>query len=311
MKVRGRDYLVSLRVARIFFGPGAPKERGTSYLLAHLGALKSIAEQDMSKAGLHVVPFKTFVSNRFEVTATSATEAVEQNFAEWRDLLVEDVSLLVETVRASCPDAAKHLLPQLAAPAFPTIWLFAQGEAENEIGVEQFAGDLWGAALRSLTRLTREQASHAEAVLAGAAEIAPSDSALALANSFCHHGFLGLALVQVAVACESELWRSYSDFVRSRGCSKTKLDEAEITFSELLNVHVYAMYDVERLEKAQDVLGEVNWARKRRNEIVHGRPLDARTDKPKVESAIMAASKLVEFLRTQRSMASTATTSPG
>jgi hypothetical protein len=299
IKIRGRDYLVSLRVARVFFGPGRPADRGTSYLLAHLAALKSIAQQDAAKTGLHVVPFKTFVSHRFEVEATSAIEAVETNFEQWRDLLVQDVSLLVETIRASSPDAARHLLPQLATPAFPTIWLFVQGEAENRIGTEQFAGDLSGAALRSLTRLTREQADRATAVLAGAGDVSPGDSALALASSFCHYGFLGLALVQVAVACESELWRSYSEFVQGRGCSKTKLDEAEsdITFSELLNVHVFSMCDMALLKDSAQVLGQVNWARKRRNEVVHGRTLSAGVAKANVEVAIKAARELVDFLR--------------
>jgi hypothetical protein len=241
------------------------------------------------------VPFKTFISHRFEIEAATAADAIEENFAAWRDRLVGDIALLVEAVRASSPEAAKHILPLLATPAFPTIWLFARGEGDRVV-VEQFAGDLNGAALRALTKLTREQADYASTLLAGGASPLPSDSALALAESFAHHGFLNLALVQIAVACESELWLSYSEFVRGRGCSKGKLDEAEITFSELLNVHVFAMCDVTKLTGAESILGRVNWARKRRNEIVHGRDVDGVT-KADVVDAMKAARELIAFLR--------------
>lgn len=81
---------------------------------------------------------------------------------------------------------------------------------------------------------------------------------------------------------------------------KLELAEGEITFCELLNVHVFAMCDVTSLADAQNVLGRVNWARKRRNEIVHGKDVEG-VDKPSVDGAIKAARDLVEFLRLRRS----------
>lgn len=300
MAIHGRDYLVSLRVARVFFGAGFPADRGTTYLLAHLSALRSISQHEAGKGGVHVVPFKTFVSHRFEVAAPSAADAIEEHFATWRDRLVADIASLVEAMRGSSSDAAKHILPQLATPAFPTIWLFASGDS-NRVVVEQFAGDLNGTALRALTKLTREQADRASDVLAGRTRHSPSDTALGLADSFAHYGFLDLAVVQVAVACESELWRTYSAFLLSRGCSKGKLElaETEITFSELLNVHVFAMCDVTKLADAQGVLGRVNWARKRRNEVVHGKGM-GESSKAQVDDAIRAARDLVDFVQRER-----------
>ena len=97
------------------------------------------------------------------------------------------------------------------------------------------------------------------------------DSALVLANTFCKHGNLGFALVQVCVACESVLAESYERYLLSRGVSKKKYKDAEkdITYSYLLNLHLAVFKDLNELEGSEKILDRLNWARKCRNDVVH------------------------------------------
>jgi hypothetical protein len=90
----------------------------------------------------------------------------------------------------------------------------------------------------------------------------------------------------------------YESFLASRGVSKTTYSKAErdITFSELLNLHLAAARDLKKLDNHTAILHKLNWARKHRNDMVHKGSLQQVIDAHDIESAIDAASHLINFL---------------
>ena len=176
-------------------------------------------------------------------------------------------------------------------------WLCLQG-ADGKVGIDQFAGDMPSAAFRSLSKLSDEAVGRAREFLAEGGSISIQDSTLALAQTYLHYGYFGLALVQVSIACESALAQTYEAFLTSRGVSKTKYAEAErdITYSQLLNLHLAAARDLSQFANHEVLLGRLNWARRRRNDVVHKGNFQENVSAQDVESAINAARALIRFL---------------
>lgn len=298
LRADGTEFFTTLRAARVFFGTGYPKASPTEYFLCHIGAVNGLAATDHGNAGLHVVPIRTFISYRQQVVSESASKAVEDGFISWRSKLILGVAQILDGLRSVAPAEARHLLPQIAAPAFPTIWVMIAGGNPETIGCQQFAGDLGNAAFRSLANLDGDKAERLATHLAAPLHGSTTTSAIGLAHAFCHYGYYDLALLEVCVASESALWQRFERDVLLRGASQNRLDEAksDITFSQLLNVHLFLMTDMDQLPDWQNLLGRLNWARKRRNEAVHTGRLSQAVSASEVGAAIQAAEKLVAFL---------------
>jgi len=294
--VDGAELLITSRMLRCYISETAEHCTPLQYYLVHRLALKHLVEQK-KLTHIHPVPLRTFVTKRFEVSGDNAEQIIQNHFSSWVREFVGNLSRLVDSIRAASPAATRHVMPQSSTPFLSVFWVYVQG-ADDKSEIAQFAGDMPTAAFRPLSNLDTEGVRRAEAYFANGSAIAIQESSLALAQSYLHYGYFGLSLVQVCIACEAVLARTYETFLLSRGVSKTKYADAErdITFSQLLNLHLAAARDLSTLTDRENILSRMNWARKCRNDVVHKGELQQVVTSSEVESAIEAARSLVQFL---------------
>jgi hypothetical protein len=292
LEVGGLQIFVCLRMLRVFFGEGYPSDRGTSYCLLHRSALRSYLDRH-GRGGLHPVPIKTFLSCHFAAPGESAESVIRAHFCAWRDHLVTAIAKLLDAMRTASPDTAKHLLPHASSSAFPLFWVVAGSQ-----GCSQFVGELGLAAFRSTSDISAERQPRLQELLRANDEPPAHEYAVSLARTFCHYGYFGFAIVQVCVACETVLAQQFRRFAAERGVSNNALKDnrKEITFSQLLNIHLFSMRSINELPEWQNIVQRINWARGHRNDVVHEGRLTSQVSATDVSTAIDAAEKLIVFL---------------
>lgn len=278
-----------------FYGPGLPTNDRVTYTLAHFNALEDIL-RDPKFVGLHALPVKTFVSMQFKVRTDDCNREFQLRFNGWKSELVHAVARIVDAFRVAGVGQPLRLAP--LSTAIPVFWLAFRRD-DGERGWIQVAGDFEYAAFRSLSSLDGAPADKVRTMLAAGLRAEPWESSIALAAGFIHHGHLDLAVVQICVACESVLAKAYREYMKEHGVSKQKLEESEpdITFSELLNLHLFSMRDISLLQGHTQILGAVNWARKRRNEVVHKGEFAVNVTPNEVTNALEAARNLIAFVQ--------------
>lgn len=292
VNVGGLELFVCSRMVRAFCGDGYPKAEGTTYALVHRKALKSLAEFEDFKE-LHPIPMRAFISAAFSAAGANAEQVIQQNFIEWRDQFVLAISHLIDSLRITDPAGSRHLLPYPSSAAFPLFWVVAG----RQMGT-QFVGELGLAAFRALSNVTAAQRPQFENRLGSGVTPLPHEHALGLARTFSHYGYLGFAIVQICVAVETVLARAYTDYVLSKGVSNKVLKDnrKDITFSQLLNIHLFAMRNIQELNDWKNVIDTLNWARRNRNDVVHQGALEQEVTSGEVNQAIEKASALINFL---------------
>jgi hypothetical protein len=296
IEVDGAEIVVSSRMLMCFFSDEKGQASPLQYYLVHRRGLASLLDQK-HLTHIHPVPLRAFVATQLSIEGAMPKQIIQTHFYSWIRQFVARLSRFLDSVRAASPTDAKHLLPQSATRFLPIFWISILGR-DGKHGIQQFAGDMPSAAFRSLANLDKDAVNTARKFLTGGSTIPVHDASLALATTYLHYGYLGLALVQVCIACESVLAQNYETFLTSRGVSKNKYAEAEkdITFSQLLNLHLAAIRDLSKLEDRDQTLGKLNWARKCRNDVVHTGTLSGNVTNRDVEQAIESARKLVRFV---------------
>lgn len=296
VNVKGTEIFVCNRMIRAFFGPGFPKEEGHTYFLLHRRGLKSLLEQNKI-SGLYPIPLKSFISRKYELNANTAEEAIELSFLSWREEFIAQISYLVDILRAADPKQGKHLFSHPAVASFGMFWIIAIGDS-NSIGCEQFAGEVTQAMLRPAQNLEGKSYDHFSTLLKANQSIPSHEAALSLAHTYSHYGYNELAVVQICVACETILSKALRQYLGAKGISNNYLKEylEEVTFSSLLNIHLASMCDLTKIDNYQDILGNLNWARKRRNEIVHEGQSTEKITSARLNQTIEALNKLIDHI---------------
>ena len=89
--------------------------------------------------------------------------------------------------------------------------------------------------------------------------------------------------------------------MQKKKLSKTQVNRAldGVTFSQLLNLHLFTICKDVMLEKYQKTLGEANWTRKRRNEIVHTGRSGQKLDGDNVRKGIESIQKIISHITNQ------------
>lgn len=296
LNVCGSEIFVCLRMIRAFFGKGIPQESGLKYFLVHRTHVQNLPEKFKGE-GLHPLPIKSFISRRFSCQSSSAGQAVHDNFLKWRSEFISQIAHLIDAMRASCPEAAKYLVPQSSLAFYPIFWLRVKGD-DGKAFYQQFLGGFESGTFVPQSNIRTEQMETLNGFLQAQTAIPPDDHALAMARTFCNFGYYDLAIVNLCVACEIALSTKYWSFLKKRGVSNTKLSDnkKDITFSQLLNIHLFAMCDVSGIGDGERTIGQINWARNMRNQIVHDGKSEKEITSDKVMEAIDAADRLLKFL---------------
>ncbi|MGE0175237.1 MAG: hypothetical protein AB7T49_20800 [Oligoflexales bacterium] len=293
VEVMGDQLYVCNRMTQCFYS--TESSNSLDYLLIHRNFLGQ-AQQQNELGKIHPAPLKTFISQKFEGSGSTAEHCVEENFLLWRDTLILNIAKLIDGIRIVGGSKSKHLLPKLSSSSFPLFWLAVKGK--EKIRIQQFVGDLGQSAFKETFGLEEEQIGRLGSLLKNEAIITVSESALSLSETFLHYGYIDLAILQICIACESVLAKEYELYLLSRHATKSKIDDNRkaITFSQLLNLHVFSMRDIAELPNYSTVIGDLNRARDLRNTIVHEGVVPATTNKNEVMRILSSAKIFVEYM---------------
>jgi len=297
IEVGDSKFFVCNRMVRAFLGEGAPKEDGLSYVLVHLRALPSLVEEH-GYSGLHPLPTKSFVSTQFACESESAEQAIEEHYYSWQDEFFRKVSRVIDCFRISGPHKFENMFPHVSVASFPVLWLAVEG-ADQEKGCEQFCTHVGMVAFRPMQNLDSSAKERLEGLLRGDAAIESYESALALARTYAHYGYKELAIVHLCTACETFLSMRIRSLLCQRHLSREHMEtyfDSEVTFSQLLNLHVPALFDLSELSDFRRVLGDVNSARKIRNEVLHRGRVPSYVSGKRIEEMLKSGADLIHFM---------------
>lgn len=300
LRVGDVECFVCNRMIRAYWGKGlSAKENGQNYILVHRRGIGSLLVEQ-KYGGLHPLPMRTFFSCSFERDSATAEQAIKDHFIEWRNKVLELICTVVSYFRLVDHDNNKHLFPYPAVASYPVFWLAVVG-ADGKMGCEQFTGDIRTIANRPLGNISHEVAVSVTEKLASG-ELPPvHESALTAAFSLLYYGHYDQALIQACTACETLLSKALQAYLGSCGASNSQLDRSmeDVTFSQLLNLHLFSMCDFSSLPGHQVMLGRANWVRKRRNEIVHYGCSQQELNKAIVSEGIESIAGIMKYVESQ------------
>lgn len=284
--VGDRELVVSLRMTQAFVPPKSGQGDDLDYALVHREGLTSLRKSAMVDCGpIHPIPLGTFISTRFVAQGSNANMVLRENLYLWQSAFAEAVAGLLEGLRVVDPKSGKFHA--------------AKGGSEGSIGCSQFTGDIGLAAFRSMADLDQEQCKSLQQTLKLHSEPPTDKIALGLAQVFLHQGNLGLACVQASIACETVLAQKFRNFLKNRGVSTKKIDDAwrdTARFSQLLNIHLHTMCDLTGLSDARCVIAKVDAGRRHRNDVVHEGSIRRDISPCDVEAIVCAAEELIRFV---------------
>lgn len=282
---------------RCYYSTPGSEPTPLKYYLVHRLALRSLIDQKRLRH-IHPIPLRGFVAKRFKAHGDHPDSIVKASFNGWVREFVGQIARIVDSMRVASPNNAKHLLPQPASQFLPAFWISVTGDA-GKSEVSQFVGNVQQSSLRPLTDFDADAVENTQRLLANHTAVPLDEASLALATTFAFYGYLGLALVQVSVACESVIAKAYEAFLVGRGVSRRKYRDAErdISYSQLLNLHLAAFCDLSRLPDHQSTIDCLNWARNRRNEVVHQGDVQEMVSHQQVTNAIDAAKRLILYVK--------------
>ena len=299
LRVDKRQYVICNRMIRAFFCDPSNKYGETEYYLVHrLGLAQLKKSEKVREFLLSPVPMKSFLSGKFVAHEKTAEQAIETNFASWSEDFFSGISSILKSIRSTPKSELNCILP-ISSPAFcPTIWVAITGQGEKS-NCQQFAGNTGLVAHRSVANLNATEASCIRELLAANKPVAPFEDAISLANTFLFYSYLELAVIQVCTACESLISTAVRAYLKNRGVSQGTIDDqfSEVTYAELLNLFLPSILDIPKVQDYSQILGDLNWARKRRNEILHSGLSEKPLTPENVERAIRCAEKLATYIK--------------
>lgn len=299
-----KKYIICNRMVRAYFMDPSKPEGEPEYFLVHQLGLPSLKQYINAKKlplSLCPVPMKCFISSKFECQEKTVEESIKNNFLSWQAELFFGISQILRAIRSTIPLESNNILPISSSASCPIIWVATEGD-HKQIGCEQFAGNLGMIIHRPTATLDKAQSRNIRTLLLG--EQAPDvfEDAMGLAKTFLFYGYFDLAVIEVCTACETLISMVVKKHLEKRGVSRKAIKEQyDVKYSELLNFFLPMIIDLSELKNHQELLGDLNWARKRRNELVHDGVPDVPLDKGMLQKVIQSAARLTDYIKRSES----------
>jgi len=289
------DLSVCNSMVRAYIGEGEDDKDRLPYYLLHRKGLKDFRNHKAASHGFHAVPMRTFVSHQYSVSGNTPESIIETNLKFWQSDLVAATSKLIDTIRERVPEKAIHLKSYKSITSYPVFWIVISGKDDIR-GCEQFSGSMLLSSAKPVFSLESDEIEDINTQLKLGKEIALVHQILLSATSDRFYGNFDQALIQICTACEIAISIAFVEYLKKQGTSNTSIDTYvdDFTFSQLLNIQLGIIVD-KKPDNYSDIVGKINWARKRRNEIVHkGESSQVLTEKDIIDT-ISAAETLIGF----------------
>jgi hypothetical protein len=266
------------------------------WLVPH-GRLDEFLRQQGARTGLCylALPMKTIVTARYQVTGSDAEHAL-CNFCnnQLRDF-TEAINRLITCLREAIESTAAWVQPYYHTLMFPRGYILVKGKDEQRIEGHLIQLNFIRTLPLRNVPLNESQNQRLCQLLSGNQIIPVYRELIGEARSFLGLGLNREALLRAVFAAEACTTAFVHKRLTQEGVSLGKLEDAtqDMPFSRMLNVDIVALCPAGRKPDAQ-LLGQVNTARKSRNDLAHGR-LPAITDEQAAE-AVESAHGLIQFL---------------
>lgn len=302
MAVNGSVILVANRMVRCRFRPASGETDEYTYTVTHhhhIPALKALAEGGI----VFVEPMRTVVSMSFRVTDGRGSEAFERLFWDWSEQLLAGANAILNAVRVSARDEQDLHLNTNSRPIYLVAAWPEDDEGEKGVLCLQVAGNVAEAALLPTSGFGAVEWARVDAILGGKASPDRVDVAISQAKTFRRFGYNDLALIHLCVAAESLLGRAFESHLAEQGVHertiKTRIREIS-SLSLLLSIHANLFLDLRADHKAAQAIGAIDWARGKRNEVVHGGGSVGLIDEQRLREAIDGLGYLKEVIRGEK-----------
>ena len=119
-----------------------------------------------------------------------------------------------------------------------------------------------------------------------------------MASTYTYYGHHDLSVIHVCIAIESLLSIALRTHLATKGMSDSHIDKylRDATLSQMLNLHLPSILDLPLLPDHQKLLGDLNWVRKQRNDILHRGTPSEELCAARMNEVIASASLLLEKL---------------
>lgn len=300
---RGRLLVLSNRMVRAYYGPGAPGNSDVHYMLVHRAGLERVMRTNQL-GDYYPLPLKSFISSDFTSDADSAHEALTRDLDEWIGEFVQSASLLLDAYRMADPVNSRRLSDITSPASFRGMWVAV--DSDGLATCHQLTKDLRLSAHVPHNDVSAEGKSIIASVLDGSTSIYSYKISLASAHNQAHFGSPERALIDLATACESylsiRLWPQIkADLMQLQSPTKwerrlLKKGPAALKYYNLLNKYSIKHGRLGELSNHLDVIDKLDWARERRNDVVHSGNFTSPVSRGDVENALDAAVTLINYL---------------
>jgi hypothetical protein len=261
ISVHKQKYIISNRHCEVIF-----ENKPNEFYLTHYLLRDNVAETFKNSIN-QIIMTKTLVITEFTVKASSASEAIEQNYNIWIETINNDVQAILTALRYNL-DKGYYLLP----------------ECQNiEVSCPIYVvctGNKQGRALRVTSKMdvcslkshgnVKCDISVLENYCDNVTKYEMPKIILSKANLFLRSGDYSLACILACMACESILFYEINNNLRKLGLSNSKEKDAlsDLTFSQMLNLISYFIVDMKN-DTNKEIIGKINSMRKIRNNLIH------------------------------------------
>ncbi len=258
-------------MARIRF----QKEGENMHALLPRAALSELGrgELEFIPADVPVEFLRTFASSTYEISGASAEDALETHASNCIDDLIERLNLVLKALSAvERPPGYPNSL--VYTRASPSNFYFAIGGRNQEWGHGWFSAHVGSTSFRP-PPLDGEAAEKLRGLASGSISPDETEALIYAAQGYAEAGVLEYALLLAVIAAEVETNRYVSGRMRQEGVSKTKWTEynRDLTYSIQLNL-VLASVAPQNAKPTKALIGQMNKARRLRNEYMHKGKLD-------------------------------------
>lgn len=283
-------------VSNVMAKIGYKNEEGSFHVLAPRVAAFDLIGADVSPipANAHPEIQKTMVACRFSMTGEDAEDALSSSLEPLMDLFIRLVNRFI-TAQIMLSDKI-HVVttPIYERDSFDYMYLAMEGKQAGVICTGRIAANL-GKGILNPANLSSQTAEALRPYLSDGVLPDLAISFLRSARSHLQAGLRSYALLQVVIAAEIATTRYVHAKLLSLGVSRSKLRDSErdITFSQMLNIHIPALSAGGKAPSGA-LLGKMNRARELRNQMMHEGSVQLQ--KTEVHELYDAASEYIAML---------------
>lgn len=213
---------------------------------------------------------KTTISWRTILSGNTAEEALENSLIDSTQTFVKLINrFIAANLALSREDQPPYLVSDYSFSSFDFIYFIIRGKDQSKLGHGRISNNLKAIALNP-GNYDSIQSANLLKFIDGERVVSTPRALLISARTFLRNGNHSYALLQMVIAAEVATTQFVHKQWKENGVSNSKLKEYEkdITYSQMLNIHLYSLSPKDK-KPDSNLIGDLNRARDLRNDFMH------------------------------------------